>query len=174
MNRPIAVVDTDVLITLLDTTGDPDILERRAFIELTIERLTKQSVRWVVPAPVIAELCRDGKGSEQLRTIVRTMMRGLRIEVLDEDAADVAGEMHRIALQARRPGSERGAVKYDALIAGIAHNIGAHWLLTGNGDHMRACLNAIRSSVEVLVATEPPASGQQVMIHVLKPGATKG
>lgn len=169
MSRPIACVDTSILITLLDNTNDPAIEQQKTYIELTLEGLSKQGARWIIPAPVVAELCRGGRGSDQLRVIMRTALRALRIEVLDEDAADIAGQISRMRLQARQ-GRERGAVKYDALIAGIAHKIGARWLLTSNGDDMRAALNAITSMVQVVVATEQPQTGQQVLIQVLRPG----
>jgi predicted nucleic acid-binding protein len=169
MIRPIACVDTNILITLLDNTNDPDIEQEKTYIELTLERLTKQGARWIVPAPVVAELCKDGPGSEQIREVMRLALRTLRIEVLDEDAADIAGQMSRMTLKARN-GRERGAVKYDALIAAIAHKIGARWLLTSNADDMRTALGAIKSTVQVVIATDPPETGQQVIVSVLKPG----
>jgi predicted nucleic acid-binding protein len=174
MSGPIAAIDSDVLIWLLDNTNKPEAKKRKAYIELTIERLTQQNTRWVIPAPVVAELCRDGLGSEQLREVAKIALRRLRVEVLDKDAADVAGQIAIMALRARRPGQERGAVKYDALIAAIAHKIGARWLLTANERDMRAHLQAIKSPVEVVIATQPPSTGQTVMLEVLKPGAGAG
>jgi predicted nucleic acid-binding protein len=171
MSSPIAAIDSDVLIWLLDTSTTPTAARCRGYIELTIERMDKQNARWVVPAPVVAELCREGPGSGQLREITRIALRRLRVEVLDLGAADVAGQIMRMALRARAPGRERGAVKFDALIAAIAHKIGARWLLTANGRDMRAHLSAIDSTVEVVVATEPPSTGQTVMLEILKPGA---
>jgi predicted nucleic acid-binding protein len=171
MSRPIAAIDTDVLITLLDTTSKPEAKKRKGYVELTIETLEKQGARWVVPSPVIAELCRNQAGSAELREIVRIALRRLRVEVLDEDAADIAGQIARLRLQSRKPDDVRGAIKYDALIAAIAHKIGARWLLTANRRHMTAALASIASNVQVVVATEPPATGQQVMLEVLMPGS---
>jgi predicted nucleic acid-binding protein len=166
--RPIAVVDTSAVLRLLDTSKEEPARTARAHAELAIEGLERQNARFVVPTPVIAELCQSGPGSEVLREVARTVLSKLRIEVLDEDAADIAGAICRLQLQAR-DGRERGAVKYDALIAGIAHQIGARWLLTSDGDHMRKCFAAINSSVQVLIVTEPPSTGQQVFVQLLKP-----
>ena len=168
MIRPIAVVDTDVLLLLLDTADAPDIQRRKSYVELTIENLEKQKARFVVPTPVIAELCRGGPGSDVVREIAQRLLGRLRIEVLDEDAAVLAGEISRTTLQ-RREGRERGAVKYDALIAGIAHRMGARWLLTGNGEDHRKGFAVLNSAVEVVVATEPPTRGQQVLVDLVKP-----
>jgi len=161
VNKPIAVIDTDVIIILLDTTGDPALQDRRTYIGLTFEHLERQNATYVVPSPVVAELCGKGPGSDVLREIMRVFLGRLRIQVLDEDGALVAGEISRERLR-NRAGRERGAVKFDSLIFGIAHQIGARWLVTGNGaDHVK-CRKAISSTVEVLVATDPPATGQQV------------
>jgi len=169
MSRPIAILDTNVIILLLDTTNTRAANERRTLCELTIERLEKQGARYIVPAPVVAELCRTGRGSDTIRSVVRTMISTLRIEVLDEDAADIAGEISRTRLQ-NRAGRERGAVKYDALIAGVAQRIGARWLVTADADDMRACLAVINSNIEVVVADQQAASGQLALVSVLRPG----
>ena len=83
----------------------------------------------------------------------------------------MAGAISRMALQSRA-GRERGAVKFDSLIAAIAHRIGARWLLTANGGDMRSALAVIKSPVEVVVADEQPPTGQQVMLQVMRPAAT--
>lgn len=168
MIRPIAVLDTNVFFDLLDTTGTPAAEQRRGFAELTIERLKNENVRFVVPSPVIAELAGEGPGSDVVREVARTLIGKLRIEVLDEDAADEAGAMSRVLLK-QREGRERGAIKYDALIAAIAHNIGAKYLVTSNVDDLSKCLRAINSTVQVIMATAPPQTGQQVMVSVLRP-----
>lgn len=171
MNRPIAVVDSNVLIWLLDTTSSADARRKRAYVELTMEHFNRLSVRWVVPAPVIAELYRDEPGLTRLRDIARRYLKAVRVEALDLRAADIAGQISDRRLRSRR-GRERGAVKYDALIAGTAHHIGARWLLTADVDDMRSHLGAIGSSVEVVNATEPTAAGgQQLLVDLLKPGA---
>src|ERR1700759_4672486 len=93
MNRPIAVVDSDVLIWLLDTTNSADARRKRAYVELTMEHFNKQSVRWVVPAPVIAELYRDEPGLMRLRDVARRYLKAVRVEALDLRAADIAGQI---------------------------------------------------------------------------------
>jgi predicted nucleic acid-binding protein len=170
MTKPVAVVDTDVLLLLLDTANAPEVQLRKSYVELTIENLENQNARFVVPTPVIAELCGSAPGSEVVREIAEKVFSHLRIEVLDEDAAVVAGEISRTTLK-RREGRERGAVKYDALIAGIAHHIGARWLLTGNGEDFKKCFSVLSSPVEVVVATQQPAHGQQVLASIMNPAS---
>jgi predicted nucleic acid-binding protein len=172
MVRPIAVVDTDVILLLLDTEDEKDVRVRKSYAELTIENLERQKARFVVPAPVIAELCGNGPGSDVVREVAEKVFKNLRIEVLDEDAAVIAGEMSRTRLK-QRQGRERGAVKVDCQIAGIAHRIGAKWLVTGNGEDYRKCFAVLNSPVEVIDATQQPAFGQQVMVSLVKP-ATAG
>ena len=171
MNRPIAAVDSDILIWLLDTTSSADARRKRAYVELTMERLNRLQVRWIVRAPVIAELYRGGPGLLRLRDVALRYLKAVRVEALDARAADLAGQISAQTLRARR-GRERGAVKFDALIAAIAHHVGARWLLTANVDDMRSHLKVIGSGIEVVNATEPPASGQQELVEVLKPGAS--
>ncbi|HEY4188583.1 MAG TPA: type II toxin-antitoxin system VapC family toxin [Polyangia bacterium] len=166
MTGPIAVIDTDVIVLLLDNANAPDIRRRKSYVELAFENLKKQRAHFVVPSPVIAELSRTGPGSEVIREAVKKALGRVRIEVLDAEAADIAGSISRITLQSRA-GRERGAVKYDSLIAAIAHRIGAKWLVTGNSGDYRKALAVINSPVDVIVATEPPARGQQVILEAM-------
>lgn len=103
--RPIAVVDTDVIRIALDTTSNPSVQRRRAYIGLTFERMERLNAVYVVPAPVIAELSGGGPGGDALREISR-LIGGLTIQVLDEDIARVAGEIAQEALK-NRAGRER-------------------------------------------------------------------
>jgi predicted nucleic acid-binding protein len=169
VTRPVAVVDTSVILLLLDEGTDAAVQRRRGFAELTIENLEDQNARFTVPAPVVAELCRRGPGSEVLREVVGDLIRDLRIEVLDEDAAVVAGDMSRAALQARGEGDERGAIKFDALIAGVAHKINAKWLVTANARDFNKYLKVVNSTVAVVRADEQVLASQQVMIEMIKP-----
>jgi predicted nucleic acid-binding protein len=167
--RPITVLDTTVIIDLLDTTETPAVADRRTMIELTIDWLRKQQARFVIPAPVIAELCYgDLAGSERVRTLMRPLLRNLRIEVLDEDSADVAGAITRVTIRGTRS-LQRGQVKFDALIAGMAHHLGAKWLVTSNVGDLRRSLEAVQSNVQVLDPTEP-AGPQRVLVGMMRPG----
>jgi predicted nucleic acid-binding protein len=165
--RPIAIIDTDVIRISLDTSATDQVVQRRrAYISLTFERLEKLSAAYVIPSPVIAELCGGGPGDAAIREMSRALGQ-IRIQVLDEDAAVIAGEIARETLR-NRAGRERGAVKFDTLIFAIAHQIGARWLVTGNVKDYQRCAAAISSPVEILVATDPPPD-QQVMVEMLRP-----
>lgn len=167
MIRHIAVIDTNVIIDLLDTTNTPTSVDRRTRIEVTLAELRKERARFVVPSPVVAELCRGIRGSEVVRELAGAVLRGVRVEPLDMAAADVAG---RIA-DATVPGKnklERGAVKYDALIAGLADHIGARWLVTADVGNMKTCLNAIGSRVEIVDPTKQ-FSRQGVIVPYMRP-----
>jgi predicted nucleic acid-binding protein len=163
--RPIAVLDTDVIRIALDNTGtDPSVEQRRTFIALAAERLEKLGATYVVPAPVVAELSSGGPADAVLE--IAKLLGGIRVQPLDEEAARIAGQIAAATLK-NRAGRERGAVKYDALIFAIAHQIGARWLLTGNRRDYEPCAKAIHSPVEIVAATEPPP-GQQPMMVVLQ------
>jgi predicted nucleic acid-binding protein len=165
--RPFAALDTDVIrISLDNTNADPGVELRRSFIELELERLEKQGALWVVPAPVVAELSSGGPADAILE--IAKVLGGVRVQPLDEEAARIAGRITAATLRNRAGGAgERGAVKFDALIFAIAHQMGARWLLTGNRRDYEPYARAISSPVEIVRATEPPR-GQQAMTVVLQ------
>ncbi len=167
MGRPSAVLDTDVIRIGLDNSNtDPAVELRRSFVELALERLEKLGAIWVAPAPVVAEL-ESGGPADALPAIAK-VVGGIRVQPLDEEAARVAGQIVAATLKHRagRAG-ERGAVKYDALIFAIAHQMGARWLLTGNRRDYEPYAKVISSPVEIVVATDPPR-GQQSMTVVMQ------
>lgn len=167
MIRHIAVIDTNVIIDILDTTNTPAAVDRRTFIGLTIDSLRKERARFVVPAPVVAELCRGVRGSDVVRELTRVVLRGLRVEPLDQAAADVAGRIASVIVPGTS-GLQRGAVKFDTLVAGIAHHINAKWLVTSNVGNLRSALAAIGSPVEVVDPTET-FTRQRVLVQILRP-----
>lgn len=73
--------------------------------------------------------------------------------------------MSNKALAAHVKGEERGAVKYDALIAAVAHDMGARWLVTDNRKDMQRCLDAVKSPVELIVTSAIPKTGQLHLVH---------
>lgn len=158
----VAIVDTVALVLLVETPepGEPsDRPRRREANRLTFSKLQRLGTRFIIPTPVIAELCKEGSGLALIRDKVVSRLQSIRTEPLDAMAADIAGAMRRSTLSDRQ-GRERGAVSYDALIAAIAHRIGAKWLLTANPDDMKRCLAAVSSPVEVLDTTGIPTHGQ--------------
>lgn len=163
MSKPIAVIDTNIIITLLDNTKTPTVTELQNKVQLTIERLSGHGARWIIPTPVIAEL--SGQGLATVKRALGSLLNLMRIQVLDIEAAEAAGTMSIAALKDRK-GRERGAVKFDALIAGTAHSLGATWLLTSNPKDMQHNLNALRSSVQLVDPKDPPP-GQQVMTQIV-------
>jgi predicted nucleic acid-binding protein len=167
VTRHIAVIDTNVIIYILDTTDTPVSIDRRTRIGLTLEALRKEHARFVVPAPVVAELCRGLRGSEVVRELAKAVLRGARVEALDLAAADVAGRIADAFVPGKK-GLERGAVKYDALIAGIAHSIDARWLVTSNVRDLKAYLDVIGSTVKVVNPVES-FTRQGVLVQLMRP-----
>lgn len=161
--RP-AALDTDVIRICLDTTNnDPSVALRRPYIELAFERIERLGAIWVVPAPVVAEL--DSGGPAGALDAIAKVMGGVRVQPLDEEAAHVAGQIAATTLKNRAGhAGERGAVKYDALIFAITHQMGARWLLTGNRRDYDPCARAISSSVEIVRATDPPPGQQPITV----------
>lgn len=168
MKQPICVVDTSVIILSAAPTGPTEpqhIRTLRELTEIAVETTIKQGAKLVVPTPVIAELGRDGPGSLVYKAFVAAIRGRIRTAPLTVSAADVAGAMRISALRQRANGQERGAVLYDALIAAIAHDIGARWLITANPRDMKRCLDTVQSSVRILDTTDIPDKGQLHLAH---------
>lgn len=92
---------------------------------------------------------------------------GVRVEALDLAAAEVAGRIADVLVPGKK-GLERGAVKYDALIAGLAHHIDARWLVTSNVRDLKTCLDAINSNVKVVNPVES-FTRQGVLVQLMRP-----
>lgn len=184
--KSLAVVDTDVLALLLsaDADLDDDHKKRRAHAEQHVERLVrKERVKFGIPAPVMTELIAKRPG-ETVLSAIADIMGKTRILALNSDAAIAAGEMmaHRLKRQmaekkagdssTKSASFDKVRVKFDILIAGIAHRAGAKYLLTGNPRDYKAALADISSGVEVIDAWVP-APGQQTDLFALM-AAEKG
>ena len=79
-------------------------------------------------------------------------------------AAEYAGQSLRKTLGTRHPDESRNAVKFDALIAGVAHRIGATHLLTDNARDFERHFHEMASGIEVVIVSEPPEKGQLRLI----------
>ncbi|MFI5288817.1 MAG: type II toxin-antitoxin system VapC family toxin [Polyangia bacterium] len=155
--KPIVAVDTDVLILLL--SGDRELSDRdrqrRSFSEQHLERLQKEHVGFAVPSPVLAELTAKRPGRAVLQAIAG-LMGATRIVPLNADGAIVAGDIISRVLSGRPAGADRVRVKFDQLVAAVAHHVGARYLLTANAADMQTALRAISSGVVVLDASQAP------------------
>jgi predicted nucleic acid-binding protein len=116
----------------------------------------------VIPAPVAAELYSRGKkpGDRALRAI-----RDLQAEAFDLRAAKVTGLAIHSKLHARQVNESRPVVKYDAMIAGVAHRIGADYLLSldSRRQQFAKLLTAMESQVQVWLATDAPTAQLRTM-----------
>ncbi|MBI4956813.1 MAG: PIN domain-containing protein [Myxococcales bacterium] len=162
-----AVLDTSVIILLLSHQKSETAAtkKRRECAELVVDDLVTRGTTLLVPTPVIAELCRDGAGSVQYELLVRALKRRVRTLALTVDAADKAGAMRRVALRKRPPDESRGAVSYDALIAGSAVAAGARWIVTANPRDYAALIRVTQANVEVICTDDPPKMGQLNLVH---------
>jgi predicted nucleic acid-binding protein len=142
----IVALDTSTVITLISPTD-----KRYEATQAHVANLVKERVRFVMPAPVVSELYQSGGSS--LVTILAKHMKGIRIEPLGLNAADIAGRMSREAIL---EGATRRAVKFDALIAAIAHEVGARAILTSNPRDLARVLRAIDSTVQVVDTSQMP------------------
>lgn len=166
--RPLAVLDTNVVILLATEKQDdsPEEIEtdrRRACIKLTIRDL-QPKVRFAVPAAVVAELGDESNDAGDTLAEMAAEVGRFRILPLTREGGEIAARMAAVALATRAPNDRRGAVKFDTLIAATAHVHGALYLVTDNARDLAKPLTAVRSSVTVIVATEP--RGQLSFEHV--------
>jgi len=85
------------------------------------------------------------------------LIDGLRSCGLTIGSAESAGAILLKKLRARPPGMSKTEIKFDALIAGIAHAHEARWLITGNAKDLRPLLAQIDSKVEIVdIDSVPP------------------
>jgi hypothetical protein len=162
----IGVIDTSVLILLASAAENEEDKVTQQRILRTQDRmkeLHREGVTFVVPAPVIVEMSRDGDGAEAAARIL-VALGGLRVEALDEQAARIAGEMCRPSMLKKPKEESRDAIKVDACIAAIAHRLNARYMLTGNPRHFRAHLDQVKSTVELIAVDQQPAKGQLKML----------
>ncbi len=155
--KPVVAIDSDVLILLLSADKELNAvdLQRRGFAEQHLDRLRKERAGIVVPAPVLAEISAKRPGGVVLQAIGE-VLGVTRVAPLNADAAIVAGDIIGRTIASRPTGADRVRVKFDRLIAAVAHHVGARYLLTGNAADMTVALNAISSGVIVLDASTAP------------------
>lgn len=171
MSRKLAALDTSVLILMLtekenDTDEEQDRELRRLAVREALSTL-QVSHRFFIPAPALAELAEHGGAAVAMQTIVKRLGR-MRVEPLDFAAAAVAAEMAHRALSQRK-GRERGAVKYDVLIAAICHKVGADQLLTEDEKNtFTTALEVVNSQVSVVVPSRPPEKGQVTLLQAAR------
>lgn len=168
---PFAVLDTSVLILLCTDQIDQSEKEaeaqrRREATRDWIEYLAPR-VRFAVPTPAVAELSRPKTAAAFLEELARAVGR-FRVLPLTRAAAEVAAKMAAQRIAARPIGAERGAVKYDTLIAAIAHDVGAKYVVTDDRRDYGGPLRVVSSSVEVVVASTPRPGQQMNLIEMPK------
>lgn len=168
-----AVLDSSVVILLVTSKQDDSPTEqadeqRRQNCRDWIERLGA-SVRWAIPAVVVAELARPHPARAMIEHLAQHLGR-LRILPFTRPAGEVAARMATDRL-ANRGNAPRGAVKFDTLIAATAHVYGAKYLLSANERDFESALKIVRSAVEVIDAKNRRAGIQSVIAFPQKPSA---
>ena len=167
---PLAVVDTSVPIYLLaEEEPGPDVPLEAAkaaeFVRANVSRLAGEGVRFVVPAPVLAELYSHPEtGGDEIADGLFDARIGLQVFAYDHDDARATGEMLKKLYPTKSPGERKTIMKYDAQIAGMAHARLAKYLLTTNQRDFERYLHVIGSSVEVCYADGQPEKGQTMVV----------
>lgn len=168
MPHPFAVLDTSVIILLCteqvdDSPKEIDAQRRREASRDWIATITPR-VRFAVPTPAIAELSRPKSARAFLEELSRSLGR-FRVLPLTRAAAEVAAKMaaERFAKRASIGQGERGAVKFDTLIAAVAHDHAAQYVVTDDRRDYATPLKAVSSPVEILIATTA-RPGQQLKL----------
>lgn len=168
MTRPLAALDTSILIYLLTEQIDdsPKELEderRRALAREWIRQM-QAKYRWAIPSVVVAELGRDNTPQGALRRLEPIFSR-FRILPLTYRASCIAAAIAARALRERPIGAERGAVKYDALICATAIANRAECLVTENRRDFARYVAEAGVQLDIVVPSDPPATGQLHMLH---------
>jgi predicted nucleic acid-binding protein len=108
--------------------------ERRMW--LLRKRVLARGVRPVVPAGVIAEVCRSGRQVNLTR-----LLSGCRTDPLDESAARAAGIL--LGKCSTNPGAVDASVAEGALRRGDA-------VVTGNASHLRTLADGVGRKLEAI------------------------
>ena len=162
MPESLAILDTDVAILLLDTRKklDEETYNRRDRVFAYIADVQSKGARFLITTPTVVELAAWPDGSVRAISKMRQFVSGLRVCGLTIGGAQTSGDILLTKLKPRPPGKSRDAIKFDALIAGIAHSREARWLITGNAKDYKPLLATIKSRVEVVDIDAAPAKGQ--------------
>lgn len=152
----IVAVDASVLVWMLEPEPEDDVERLKAWTNVreAMRQLRDAGSVFVVPAPAMAEL-HSGPTGSLIASLLAQRSSRMRVEPLDYHAAELAGEMIAKAPRPRPPALSRNVVKYDALIAAIAHRLGAAALVTADERGFPKYLNAVSSTVRVEIATLP-------------------
>ncbi|HCF56388.1 MAG TPA: hypothetical protein DFS52_00125 [Myxococcales bacterium] len=175
MLKDIGVVDSSVVILLgVPMTGKESADYDRRFQRASerMQELWEEGIRFVIPAPVITELSRDGPGLQLLQRVL-ARMSGWRIHAFDQECAKVAAQMLYPALRARPLGESRLAMKYDAMIAAVAHQLEAKYMLTDNRGDFATYLKLVSSNTELVNVSDPRTKGQLRFIDTARTKATE-
>jgi len=164
--KPMAVVDASVviLVGLPPPKVEPKELPlRRERATECLRALGGDGIDFVVPAPTITELGRDGDGEELAKRFF-ARLGGMQVKPFDLPAALVAAKMLKHAFASKAAHESRAAIKYDAMIAAIAHALNAKCLVTANARDFGKYLAEVASPVELIAADEVPKKGQLRLI----------
>lgn len=167
--RGAAVIDANVVIYLL--ADEPEGTDPSTVLQRERQENTRLSLEWsardhdiIVPAPVFSELAYASHSSD---AILAAFMAGcgasVTLEAFDYEAARVAGEILRQMHPKRKPGDPKHAMKFDVMVAAVAHAIGAKYLLTGDvrRNRFRQYLEIVDSGTELIIAPELPPGYQK-------------
>jgi hypothetical protein len=106
-----------------------------------------------IPTPVLAELSTAGASLAELAKAISPKLNGLRTVEFGVAAAESCGQMVAARLAASKTGgtryeSTRAAMKFDAMIAAIAHTLQAKYLLTANPRDFASLFKAVNSTTQ--------------------------
>lgn len=166
MPEILAILDTDVAILMLDTRKKPDAdtYNRRERAASAIDDVRGKGARCLITTATLVELSSWRGGPTEAALKLRQFVSGLRTCTLTIGAAETAGRILLDKLKPRPAGKSRHEIKFDALIAGIAHAVDARWLITGNAKDYKSLLDHINSPVQVIDIDAPPTMRRQLTL----------
>ena len=166
-SAPIAVLDTDVIVLLV---GDEKSKARTEIVRGRILAMKEKGYSFWVPVPVLAELSTAGASLAALTKALSLKLDGLRTVELGVAAVESLGQMVAARIAAAKSGGKpyegtRAAMKFDAMIAAIAHTLQAKYLLTANTRDFTIFFKAVKSKTEIHRADVPnPAFAYQLLL----------
>jgi len=167
--HPLAILDTSVIVLMLskkvdESPAEIDADRRREAVREKLHDM-QAAYRFGIPAVVVAELGRGGDPESMLTALVGAIGR-FRVLPLTRGAAVFAAKIRCDALAKRPPGTERGAITYDALICGTAFASSAECVVIENPRDFEKHFLVLGSSIDVVIPSQPPRHGQVHMMQV--------
>lgn len=158
-------IDTSVLSALAEQRPTDEVeLKRWTQIHASVRAVQESGAHIVLPAPVLAELLTGPPAVVALGKMMMAKRAHLTVKPFDEDAAELAGEITRLALKGREKGANRVCIKYDVMILATSIAHGCTSIITSNARDFAPIVAASQLGSRIHVVDAENPMGQITLI----------